>query len=48
VGTTNDVKDKAKETTTLKKGELWMLRIAAATGVASLISHGGELLGHIL
>lgn len=42
-----EVKEKAKEKTTLAKGEIWMLRIAALTGIASLISHGADAIGKI-
>jgi hypothetical protein len=42
VGTTDDVKEKVQERTTLARGEIWMLRIAAATGIASFISHGTD------
>lgn len=38
------VEDKASERITLARGELWLLRIAAATGVLSMISHGVDLL----
>jgi hypothetical protein len=43
-----EVKDKAAEPVTLKKGEVWMLRIAAATGVAGLLSHGADVIGKLL
>jgi hypothetical protein len=43
-----DVKDKAQETVHLSRAEVWMLRIAAVTGVASLISHGADALGKLL
>lgn len=32
--------EKAEEKVTLSRKELWLLRIAAATGVMSMISHG--------
>jgi hypothetical protein len=32
--------EKAEEKVTLSRKELWLLRIAAATGVMSFISHG--------
>jgi hypothetical protein len=38
------VEEKAKETVTLSRGTVWMLRIAAATGLASFLSHGLQLL----
>ena len=41
------VEDKAKERVTLERSELWLLRIAAATGIAGLLSHGGELIVEI-
>ncbi len=40
--------DKVAERVTLSKGELWTLRVAAITGVASLLSHGAELAGWVL
>jgi hypothetical protein len=43
-----DVADKARERVTLSRGELWLLRVAAATGVFSLLSHGGEFVGWLL
>jgi hypothetical protein len=39
-----DIKEKAEERITLARGEVWLLRIAAATGVLSMISHGIDLL----
>jgi hypothetical protein len=39
-----DVREKAEERVTLARGEVWLLRIAAATGVLSMISHGIDLL----
>jgi hypothetical protein len=44
----DDVKDKASEPVTLSRGTVWMLRIAAVTGVASLISHGVDAINHLL
>jgi hypothetical protein len=41
---TDDVREKAEERVTLSRGELWLLRLAAATGVLSALSHGIELL----
>jgi hypothetical protein len=38
----NEVEEKVTERVTLARGEIWLLRIAALTGIASLISHGGE------
>jgi hypothetical protein len=32
--------EKAEEKVTLSRRELWLLRIAAATGIMSFISHG--------
>ena len=32
--------EKAEEKITLSRRELWLLRIAAATGVMSFVSHG--------
>lgn len=42
-----EVEEKAKERVTLSRVELWMLRIAAATGVASFLSHGLQLLHQV-
>jgi hypothetical protein len=39
--------EKAQEKVVLSRAELWMLRIAAATGVASFISHIGDLISGI-
>lgn len=41
------VEQKAEEKVTLSKAELWMLRIAALTGVASFLSHIGDLISHV-
>jgi hypothetical protein len=41
------VADKASERITLARGELWLLRIAAATGVFSMLAHGLEFLHEI-
>jgi hypothetical protein len=41
------VADKAAERTTLPRGEIWLLRIAAATGVVSMLAHGLEFLRDI-
>jgi hypothetical protein len=47
---TEDIQEKAAERVTMARGELWLLRIAAATGVLSALSHGIDLLHdfHIL
>lgn len=37
---TDKVAEKATERITLSRGELWLLRIAAATGVVSMLAHG--------
>jgi hypothetical protein len=37
---TEEVVEKAQERITLARGELWLLRVAAATGVISMLSHG--------
>lgn len=46
-----DAKDKAAEKATeqitLSRSQLWLLQIAAATGVLSMISHLVELIGHL-
>jgi hypothetical protein len=44
---TDEAREKAGERITLSRGEAWMLRIAAATGVAGLLSHGVDLLHEI-
>jgi hypothetical protein len=43
-----NAKDKAGETVTLKRGELWMLRLAALGGVTSILAHTGQLIGGLL
>ena len=43
--TAQDAKDKAAETVTLTRGELWMLRLAALGGVTSILAHAGQLIG---
>jgi hypothetical protein len=40
--TGDKVADKAQERITLPRGEVWLLRIAAATGVFSMLAHGLE------
>jgi len=40
----DEVVEKAQERITLARGEVWLLRIAAATGVISMLSHGIDLL----
>jgi hypothetical protein len=42
------LRTKANERTTLTKGELWTLRVAAAAGVAGLLSHAADLAGKLL
>ena len=42
-----DVQRKASERVTLARGEVWLLRIAAATGVVSMLAHGVQLLHEI-
>ena len=42
-----DPVDKAKERTTLSKGEKWALRLAAAGGIAAFVSHGAEAVGKL-
>ena len=42
--TKEKVERKANEKTTLTKAELWLLRIAAATGVVGMLSHAGDLI----
>ena len=46
-GIADRAQDKAKERVTLARGEVWLLRIAAATGVAGMLSHGVDLLHEI-
>ena len=43
-----EAKDKAKEPITLPRAELWMLRIAAATGVVGVFSHAPETIADII
>ena len=45
--TTDKVHDYATERITLPRGEVWLLRIAAATGVFSMLAHGVEFLREI-
>jgi hypothetical protein len=42
-----DIQEKAQERITLARGEVWLLRIAATTGVMSMLSHGIDLLHEI-
>jgi hypothetical protein len=42
-----DIQEKAQERITLARGEVWLLRIAAATGVVSMLSHGIAFLHEI-
>jgi hypothetical protein len=37
---TEKVQEKATERVTLARGEVWLLRISAATGVVSMLAHG--------
>lgn len=41
------VAEKASEKVVLARGELWLLRIAAATGVVSMLAHGVDFLHQI-
>ena len=41
------LKEKSQEMLRLSRGELWMLRIAALTGVAGFFSHIGQLIGQV-
>lgn len=41
------VKDKAGEQIRLPRFEVWLLRIAAATGAFSAISHGADAIGQL-
>ena len=41
------VKEKAEERVTLKRGELWLLRLAAIGGLFSVVSHGASTLAWI-
>ena len=43
-----DVKQVGSEKITLEKRELWLLKIAAATGVMSFISHGISAVTYLL
>ena len=42
-----EVEKKAEEKVTLSKAELWLLRVAALTGVASFLSHIGDLISKL-
>jgi hypothetical protein len=44
---TEKVTDKARERITLARGELWLLRISAGTGVISMLAHGWQFLHDI-
>lgn len=44
---TEKVADKASERVTLARGEVWLLRIAAATGAVSMLAHGVDFLHQI-
>jgi len=41
------VQKRAKEKVELPRAELWMLRVAAATGVVSMLAHGVDLIHEI-
>lgn len=43
----DELQDKARERVTLARGEVWLLRIAAATGVIGMLSHAVDLLHEI-
>lgn len=43
----DELQEKAEEKITLARGELWLLRIAAATGVIGMLSHAVDLLHEI-
>lgn len=43
----NKVKEKASEKITLSRGTMWMLRIAAATGIIGMLSHAADFLHQI-
>lgn len=45
--TADKVVEKASEEITLKRGEVWLLRIAAATGVVSMLAHGVDFIQHL-
>ena len=45
---TNKVEKKAEEKVTLSRAELWLLRIAAATGILSALSHGIQFVSMIM
>jgi hypothetical protein len=46
-GAKEKVAEKATEKITLARGEVWLLRIAAATGVVSMLAHGVQFLHEI-
>ena len=39
----DDLKREAQRPVTLARGEVWLLRVAAATGVVSMVSHGAAV-----
>jgi hypothetical protein len=43
-----EVKEKAEEGVTLRRAEVWLLRIAAATGIAGFLSHIGDLISKVV
>ena len=46
-GPHDKVAEKAAERITLARGEVWLLRVAAATGVVSMLAHGVDFLHQI-
>jgi hypothetical protein len=44
----DDVKEKSREKVVLSRKELWLLRIAAATGVMSFLSHGIQFISQVM
>jgi hypothetical protein len=46
-GVVESAKQKATERVSLARGEVWLLRIAAATGVVSMFAHGLQFLHEI-
>lgn len=46
-GVADKVAEKATERISMARGEMWLLRIAAATGVVSMLGHGVDFLHQI-
>lgn len=45
--TADTVAEKVTERITMARGEVWLLRVAAATGAVSMLAHGVDFLHQI-